>query len=167
MESTDWITPSCLEDITEEWVYNFIFHICSLPPTERKKLSILSINITSSLNSGEGALSDICHVSVRAQLKDKLCDKPVKDYLKTIGCHEEDTKTSLLVNSQSCDKVSDRESLDDISSPPDRGTKINFSENEVCLKAIDYNLFIKLVPESLKHLINKHGLFEKEIFIYR
>ena len=53
MEDTGWSSPNCVGDITEEWVYRMIYHICQLSPERRKGLNIMSIDINSNLNSDQ------------------------------------------------------------------------------------------------------------------
>ena len=164
MENTEWITPTSLEGITEEWVYSLIYEICQLPPEKRALLSISSINIDSNLNSGEGALSDICHVSVNAKLSsksdqdfDNCSDKALEVY---------GTESVKSVISDLDDDVDERLQLDE-TNVYNQEENVNLTENGFICKDIVYNLFIKLVPDGLKDLIDKHGLFEREITVYR
>ena len=164
MENTEWITPTSLEGITEEWVYSLIYEICQLPPEKRTLLSISSINIESNLNSGEGALSDICHVSVKA----KLSSRSDKDFE---SCSEKslelyDTESVKSVISDLDDEVGERLQIDK-TEHNNQEENVNLTENGFSCKSIVYNLFIKLVPDGLKDLIDKHGLFEREITVYR
>ena len=168
MENSDWVTPSCLQDVTEEWVYNLIYHICELPPEKRKQLSIASINIESNLNSGEGALSDICHVLVRAKMNGNVHKEDANSNEEVIPSHITGNEiTSNPINSELRDNDDERLCLDTIITHTHE-ERINSNENgDTCSKDLVYNLFIKLVPDGLKDLIGKHGLFEREITVYR
>ena len=164
MENSDWTAPPSLEDITEEWVCSLIYHICRLPSHNKKLLSISSINIESNLNSGEGALSDICHVSAKAKvLSDSerefnVCSEKVFEVSDVCSVK------SLILDQT--DDVDEQICLNGIE-PHDREEKVIITENGVTSESIVYNLFIKLVPDGLKDLIDTHGLFEREIAVYR
>ena len=164
MENMDWITLTSLDGITEEWVYSLIYEICQVSSEKRKLLSITSIDIESNLNSGEGALSDICHVSVKAKLSSESG--------KTIDSFSEnemercDTEYIKYVISD-LDNAADELLKLDESEQQNQEENVNLSENGYSCKNIVYNLFIKLAPDGLKDLIDKHGLFEREITVYR
>ena len=145
-------------------MYSLTYEICQLPPEKRTLLSISSINIDSNLNSGEGALSDICHVSVKA----KLSSKSDKDFSNCSDNALElcDTESVKSVISDLNDDVDERLQLNE-TEVCNQEENVNITENGYSSKDIVYNLFIKLVPDGLKDLIDKHGLFEREITIYR
>ena len=168
MESADWITPGALEDITEEWVYHFIFHFCNLPKEKRKDLTIQEIKIQSGLNAGEGALSEICHVSVSAHAKDKLNEEIIKEHVVMIENYEKDNNCQEARNSPLCDEIVERVNVGTInSSNSNENENEKHNENKNSLNEIHYYLFIKLLPKDLRHLINKHRLFQREILMYR
>ena len=160
MENAECSTPNCIEEITEEWVYRLIYHICQLSPEARKGFNITSINIDSSLNSGEGALSDICHVSAKGKLSDFLCKENDKENngieYKCKQDDESSESTDLNVNNH-------------VNQSFENGccNSRNESKNGYHNPEISYDLFIKLIPLDLKELILRHGLFEREITFYR
>ena len=168
MEDADWSSPNCVGEITEEWVYHLMFHICRLSPERRKGLNITSINIDSNLNSGEGALSDICHVSVSGQLNNTFCEENEKDSNISIASNKHNGETNELMDIKTSKSVNTHLSFNSSCNTQNEEDNNGFHENG-CHHAnlISYNLFIKLVPEGLKEFIDGHGLFFREITFYR
>ena len=160
MENAEWSTPNCIEEITEEWVYHLIYHICHLTPEERKGLNITSINIDSSLNSGEGALSDICHVSAKGKLDDTICKNIENKSVSIKPLYSNGNETSGSIDPK--DKNGFKASFGDDSCNYRNGNENGYHDPD-----ISYDLFIKLIPQDLKELIDRHGLFEREITFYR
>ena len=160
MENAECSTPNCIEEITEEWVYRLIYHICQLSPERRKEFNITSINIDSSLNSGEGALSDICHVSAKGKLSDSICKENEKENIETVYKGKKDDETNESTDLH----VNNRFNL---SFENDCCERRNERNNGYYNPEVSYDLFIKLIPHDLKELINRHGLFEREITFYR
>ena len=157
MDDEDWSSPNCVAEITEEWAYRLIDRICQLSPEDRKAFNITSVIIDSNLNSGEGALSDICHVSAKVKIDETFSrQNSDENYGK---------KNENIVGNH----LSDRNINDDFSTLINgdsyhigNGHKNGFLNNET-----SFDLFIKLIPEDLKELIGRHGLFEREITFYR
>ena len=157
MDDEDWSSPNCVAEITEEWVYCLIDRICQLSPEERKAFNITSVIIDSNLNSGEGALSDICHVSAKGKIDETFSrqngDKNYCNKTESIvGNHMSDRNTNDVINTF----------INDDSCRIGNGHKNGYLNDET-----SFDLFIKLIPEDLKELIGRHGLFEREITFYR
>ena len=169
MEISECSTPSTLNDITEDWVKKLLPHICKIPLKEKETtLSVTSIEIDSSINSGEGALSDISHVSIKATLnKDEFKEDISKNGLL------QKMKTFVFDNDHFTSATS--ELLRNIFDKP--GLVPAEHSSGICNEVLDiigssnneirYNLFIKLIPTDLRDLIHNHGLFEREITVYR
>ena len=161
MEDSDFNTPTCLDDVTEKWVCNLLDHIGGFPSETSKDFSVVSVTIDSNLNSGEGALSDTCHVSVKG-----TNEKQDNHSAKAIYLNGNNIELKESLSYESNNDGSDRIGMDTILTS-NHENHLMANENGVVAKDIVYNLFIKLVPEDLKDLIDKHGLFGREITIYR
>ena len=169
METSQWSTPSTLNDITEEWVKKLLPHICKIPPKEKEPiLSVTSIEIDSNINSGEGALSDISHVSIKASLnqdefKEDIAKTGLLQKMKTFVF---DNDHFTLATSELLKNIFDKPGL----LPAEQSSGICNEELDIMGTSNDeirYNLFIKLIPSDLRDLIHNHGLFEREITVYR
>ena len=154
MDNEDW-SPNCVAEITEKWVYRLIDRICQLSPEERKAFNITSVIIDSNLNSGEGALSDICHVSAKGKIDETFS---IQNSDENYG-----QKTENIVGNH----LSDRNKNDVINTLINGNSCRIGHKNEYLNDETSFDLFIKLIPEDLKELIGRHGLFEREITFYR
>ena len=137
--------PTTLQDITNEWAANFVHEISKVVRTEKGKNQqpkIISIDITTNdSSSNAGALSDICHVCVKAEVQPPLYDMLIEKNIVShvVADHPPEFNKDELPESPYSQNQNVIHLIQN-----DTDAK-NGAETNVSWKLVSYNFFVKIV----------------------